>query len=79
MSEENRNSTTQIVENGDVHPSSDSASVGEDNLQSQLLDHRLSWSELDGRINDAISDAIRLVNPVSEGTPQEKFEPLDQR
>ena len=51
MLEENRTPTRQFVEVGDVHPSGQSASEGEDNLQSQLLDRRMSSSEVDRIIN----------------------------
>ena len=51
MSEENRTPTSQFVEVGDVDRLGESASEGEDNLRSQLLDRRLSLSEIDRRIN----------------------------
>ena len=52
MSEENRTPTTrQLAEVGDVHHSGESASEREDNLQSQLLDCRLSSIEVNKKIN----------------------------
>ena len=50
MSEGNRTPTRQFVEIGDAHVSAESASDVEDNLQSQLLERKLSSSEVD-RIN----------------------------
>ena len=57
MSEEDRTPTRQLVEVGDVHLSGESASGGEDNLQSQLLDRRLSSSEV-GRTINAIAGPL---------------------
>ena len=50
MSEGNRTPTRQFVEIGDAHVSAESASDAEDNLQSQLLERKLSSSEVDRRI-----------------------------
>ena len=47
MSEENRTFTRQSVELGEAHISSRSAGDGEENLQSQLLDRRMTSSEID--------------------------------
>ena len=41
MSEENKTSTRQLVEVGDVHPSGETTIDGEENLRSQLLDCRM--------------------------------------
>ena len=69
MSEENRTSTRQFVEVGDVHHSDESASEGEENLQSQLLDRRLFSTEVDWRINAIVAlQPHRNVNGVSERT-----------
>ena len=60
MFEENRTTPTRhFVEVGDIHHSGESASEGEDNLQSQLLERRLSSSEVDRKIN-AISAPLAM-------------------
>ena len=55
MSEENRTPTRQFVEHGDVHHFGETASEGESNLQFQLLDGRMSSSEVYRRINATAS------------------------
>ena len=55
MSEENRTLTRQFVEIGDAHNSVESASDAKDNLLSQLLERRLSWSEVDRKINAVVA------------------------
>ena len=55
MCEENRTPTRQFVESGDVHQSGGSDSEGKDNLQSHLLERRLSSSEIDRRINAIVA------------------------
>ena len=55
MSEENRTPTRQFVEIGDLHASGESGSEAEDQLQSQLLDRKISSSEVDRRINAIVS------------------------
>ena len=68
MSEENRTPTRPFFDVGDIHLSGGSASEVEDNLQSQLLDRRLSLNKLDRRINAIVappSYAVRNVNAVS--------------
>ena len=60
MFEENRTTPTrQFIKVGDIHHSGESASEGEDNLQSQLLDRRLSSGEVDRKIN-AISASLAM-------------------
>ena len=54
MSEENRTPTRLLVEAGDVHKSGESTGEGEDNLQSQLLNRRMSSSEVDRRTNGTV-------------------------
>ena len=54
MSEENRIPTRQFVEVGDAHVPVESASDVEDNLQSQLLERKLSSREVDRRINPIV-------------------------
>ena len=54
MSEEYRIPTKPFVELGDLHHLSGSASE-EDNLPSQLLDRRLTPSEVDRRINAIVA------------------------
>ena len=70
MSEENRTSTRQFVEIGDVHHSGESASEGEDNLQSQLLDRRLPSSEVDRGIDAIVAplatQLVALIQSVRE-------------
>ena len=51
MSEETRTPKRPFIEVRDVHHSGESASEREDNLQSQLLDSRMSSSEVHRRIN----------------------------
>ena len=60
MSEENRTPTRELVEIGDVHFFGESASERESKLQSQLLDGRMSSSEVHGRINATVSLATQL-------------------
>ena len=55
MSEENRTSTRQFVEIGDAPNSIEPASDAEGNLQSQLLERRLSSSEVERRINAKVA------------------------
>ena len=55
MSEENRKLIRQFVEIGDAHASAESRSDAADNLQSQLLDQKLSSSKVDRRINDMVA------------------------
>ena len=55
MTEDNRTPSRQFVEVGDAHISGESACEVEDNLQSQLLDRRLSSSEVDWRINAIVA------------------------
>ena len=50
MLEENRTLNRQFVERGDVHHSGETAADGEKNLRSQLLDRRMTSSEVDRRI-----------------------------
>ena len=47
MSDEKRTPTRQFVTVGDVYLSEESASEGEDSLQSKLLGRRMSSSEVD--------------------------------
>ena len=54
MSEERRTPTRLFVETGDVHKSSESTSEGEDTLQSQLINQRMSSSEVDRRTNGTV-------------------------
>ena len=54
MSEENRTPSRPFVEISDVYHSGESASEGEDNLHSQLLNRRLSSSGVDRKINAII-------------------------
>ena len=49
MSEEDRRLTRQFVEIGDAHISAESACDVEDNLQSQILERKISSSEVDRR------------------------------
>ena len=49
MSEENETPTRQLVEVGYVCYSGETTSEGEDNLQSQLVDHIMTSSEVDRR------------------------------
>ena len=51
MSEENRSPTRQFVELGDAYHSGESARDGEKNMRSELLDRRMTSSEIGGRIN----------------------------
>ena len=60
MSEENRTLTRQLIVDGDFHHSGGSVCQGEDNLESQFFDRRLSSSELDTRIN-AIAAALATL------------------
>ena len=55
MSEENRTPTREFIETGDAHVSAESASDVEDNPQSQLLERKLSSSEIDRRINAIVA------------------------
>ena len=70
MSEENRTSTRQFVQIGDVLNSGESVSEGDDNFRSQLLDRRLSSSEVDRRMNAIVAplamQSDRLIKPVGE-------------
>ena len=50
MSEGNKTLNRQFVQIDDVHASVGSASNGEDNLQFQLFERKLSSSDIDGRI-----------------------------
>ena len=61
--------TRQIVELGDTHNSGEAASESQRNLQSQLLDRRLTSSDIDRRINaiDALlSTQLLLIQSVRE-------------
>ena len=49
MSGENRTPTRQFIQLGDAHSSVESAGDGEKNLCSQLLDRRMTSSEIDSR------------------------------
>ena len=62
MSEKNRTPTRQFVEIVEAqHDSAESASDLEDNLQSQLLERRISSTELDRRITAIVAPlAIQL-------------------
>ena len=55
MSEENRTPKKHFVEVIDCHHSSELASERENNLQSQLLDRRISSSEADRKINAIVA------------------------
>ena len=55
MSEGNRTPTPKFVDIGNVHASVGSTSDGEDNLQSQLLERKLSSSKVDRRINAIVA------------------------
>ena len=73
MSEVDKTPTRQFIGVGDVHHSADSSSDGEVNLQSQLLDRRLTLTEVN-RKRRAIVDPlaaeletlIQLVRQLSE-------------
>ena len=62
MSQENRTPTKQFVKFGDVRHSGDSASEGEDDLQLQLLDRRMSSSEVDSKINAIFASVSKRNN-----------------
>ena len=55
MTERNRTPTRQFVEVGDAHVSAESASDVGDKLQPQLLERKLSPSEVDRRIKSMIA------------------------
>ena len=55
MSGENRTPTRWFSELGDPHNLGESASYGKDNLLSQLLDGRMTPSEIDGRLNAIVT------------------------
>ena len=55
MSERNRTPARLFVEVGDAHASAESASDVEDKLQSQLLERKLSSSEVDRRMDAIIA------------------------
>ena len=55
MSEGNRTPTQQFVEVGDAHVSAESTNDVEDNLQSDLLERKLSSSQVDRRINSIVA------------------------
>ena len=66
MSEKNRTPTIQFGQVGDVHHSGESASDGEENLRSQLLDRRMSSSEVDWRMSAIVTPISRqLEMPIS--------------
>ena len=76
MSEENRIPTRQFVEVDDAHVSVESANDVEDNLQSQLLERKLSSSEVDRRINAIVvplatqlETLIQSVRDLAKGVP----------
>ena len=70
LSEEDRPPTRLFVEVSDAHTSVGSASDLEGNLQSELLEHRLSWSEVDSRINARVAPLATqletLMQPIKE-------------
>ena len=55
MSEEMKTPTRLFFELGDAYISNDSVSDGEEKFQSQLLDHRMTSSEVDKRINGIVA------------------------
>ena len=61
MSEGNRTPTRQFVEIGDAHVSAESAIDVEDNMQSQLLERKKSWSEVDTRIVAPLATQIKIL------------------
>ena len=79
MFEGNRTLARQFVEIGDAHISAESARDIEDNLQSQLLERKLSSSEVNMRKNATIAPLaaqletlILLVRNLTR-----KFQPID--
>ena len=56
MSEENRTPTTQFVEVADVNHSVELVSEEKDIFQSQLLEWRMSLSEIDTKINGIVQN-----------------------
>ena len=70
MSEGDRTLTWQFVEVGDAHVSAESASDVEDNLQSQILERKLSSSDIDRRKNATVAALVTklatLIQAVKE-------------
>ena len=55
MSDENRKPTRQYVELFDAHNSGESGSVVDKSLRSQLLDLKITSSEIDRRMNPIVA------------------------
>ena len=75
MSEENRTPTRHFVKLGDVYHSGGSGNDGEENLRSNLLDRRLTSSEMDRKINSIVAPPsfqlealIQSVRELNEGS-----------
>ena len=75
MSEGNRTPTRHFVEIGYAHVSAESANDVEDNLQSQILERKLSSNEVDERINAIVAalatqleKLIQSVRELDEGS-----------
>ena len=71
MPEENTTPTWQFLEIGDAHISAESESDAEDNLQYQILDRKLSSSEVDRWINAIVAPlAMQLEKLIQSAREQ---------
>ena len=82
MSERNRTPTRSFIEVGNVHHSGESADEGEDNLQLQLLDRKMSSGEVDGRINAIVAPLATqfatLIQSVKELSERNSNHPTER-